>query len=104
MSRIRDALTQTLQSLSQQDLDRFRVKLWTHGLVRRNQVENKGPRDIADVMVSAFGERGAVSEAQRILRDLNLGGEAASLGHYCLSSGSASGAASCLFQRIDRLI
>ncbi|KAM3614552.1 uncharacterized protein V6R79_016052 [Siganus canaliculatus] len=66
------ALVKMLENLSSKNFDDFRHELLDRReepQVRQNKVENKGPRDIADVMVSTFTETGAVSVADEILRE-----------------------------------
>lgn len=79
----RRAILHMLENLVAKDFRRFGVELRNRTeepRVPRSRVEGKDCLDITDVLVSTFTEDGAVREAERILRDLNLNDEADHLG------------------------
>ncbi|KAM3615252.1 uncharacterized protein V6R79_025539 [Siganus canaliculatus] len=100
-------LAEALEDLSAQNFERFCHQLLDRRdepRVRRSRVEGKSRLEIVNVLVSTFTESGARQVAQEILTEIDCNEEAREFGYCCLSSGSANGAASCLFQRTDRLI
>ncbi|KAF7655968.1 hypothetical protein LDENG_00048040 [Lucifuga dentata] len=76
---IKRALSDTLADLTKDKFDQFCCELRNREeepRIRRNQVDGKKYWEIADVMVSAFKEPGAVTVAEKILRIIVCNDEA----------------------------
>ncbi|KAM9852443.1 apoptosis-associated speck-like protein containing a CARD [Aulostomus maculatus] len=76
---IKIVLANTLADLSKDDLSKFVHYLRARPgdpKITRHRVDGKGYLDIADVLVSAFTETGAVKVAEEILRTMDCSNEA----------------------------
>ncbi|XP_074508922.1 apoptosis-associated speck-like protein containing a CARD [Sebastes fasciatus] len=79
---IKMALADMLEDLSEQNFQKFCHHLLDRReepQVRRNRVEGRSRLDIADVLVSTFGESEALEVALEILTDIDCNNEAKKL-------------------------
>uniref|UniRef100_A0A3B3WQ62 Pyrin domain-containing protein n=1 Tax=Poecilia mexicana TaxID=48701 RepID=A0A3B3WQ62_9TELE len=73
-------LSDILENLSDENLDKFRSELLNRGVVKTSQVQKKGFLVITDVMVQAYTEKNVLKEAEDILRANNCKQAAEELG------------------------
>ena len=72
MTRILDVLTKTLESLDENDFDRFRFNLWSRGPITRQKLEKASVEDTLAMMVQAYCEMKCGSVVLDILKKMNL--------------------------------
>ena len=72
MTRILDVLTKTLESLDENDFDRFRFNLWNRGQIPRQRLEKANVDDIVAMMVQAYCESNCGRVVSDILRKMNF--------------------------------
>lgn len=75
-------LKAVLENLSKENLDKFRSELLDRRVVKTSQVQNENFLVITDVMVNAYTESKALTEAEEILRAINCEQAADELGKY----------------------
>uniref|UniRef100_A0A3Q3IZT6 Pyrin domain-containing protein n=1 Tax=Monopterus albus TaxID=43700 RepID=A0A3Q3IZT6_MONAL len=80
---IKMALVESLEDLTERDLEKFRHQLLDRReepRVRRRAVEGKSLLDLTDVLVSTFTEEGALPVVVQILQQIGCNEEAQKLG------------------------
>ncbi|XP_061573697.1 apoptosis-associated speck-like protein containing a CARD [Cololabis saira] len=85
-------LKESLMNLSKENFNEFRDALWSRKekpRILRAKVEGKIPLDVADVMITTFGEQRALEVAVEILRYINCNQDADELAKEAGAAGPA---------------
>ncbi|TKS68847.1 Lysozyme g [Collichthys lucidus] len=102
---LKEALTNTLEDLSDHNLEKFRYKLLDRRekpRIRNRALEGRNYLEIAAVMVSTFTEKGAIKVALEVLENIGCNAEAESLGYGDIMEVKTSGASAQTAQQ-DKL-